>query len=101
MVVAAGIVLFLLVEKIVRYVEDNSGGANATNHSHHHYNNRNSKKLKDDSNGHNENQQQSLNENNGNILEASSKGAFPDGRSDDSLILEKQMQPESQLQKVR
>lgn len=97
--VLAGIVLFLLVEKIVRYVEDNSGGANATNHSHHHYNNRNSKKLKDDSDGQNENQQQSLNENNGNILEASSKGVFPDGRSDDSLIHEKQMQPEAQLRK--
>jgi len=42
---AAGIVLFLLVEKVVRYVEENSGEANSWTHGHHHHNH---KKLKDD-----------------------------------------------------
>ncbi|XP_038892402.1 IAA-alanine resistance protein 1 [Benincasa hispida] len=45
--VLAGIVLFLLVEKIVRYVEDNSEGGNGGSHGHHHHHK--NKKLKDDS----------------------------------------------------
>ncbi|KAF4353948.1 hypothetical protein F8388_011116 [Cannabis sativa] len=45
--ILAGIVLFLLVEKLVRYVEDNSGGANTWGHTHHHHHKK-SKKLKDD-----------------------------------------------------
>ncbi|KGN50777.1 IAA-alanine resistance protein 1 [Cucumis sativus] len=48
--VLAGIVLFLLVEKIVRYVEDNSEGGNDWSHSHHHHHK--NKKLKDDSDSH-------------------------------------------------
>ncbi|KAJ9152992.1 hypothetical protein P3X46_026489 [Hevea brasiliensis] len=44
--VLAGIVLFLLVEKLVRYVEDNSSGASAWSHGHHHHQ-KSSKKLKD------------------------------------------------------
>ncbi|XP_061367083.1 IAA-alanine resistance protein 1 isoform X2 [Gastrolobium bilobum] len=44
----AGIVLFLLVEKIVRYVEENSRGANSWSHGHHHHNHNSTKKLKDD-----------------------------------------------------
>lgn len=48
--VAAGIVIFLVVEKIVRYVEENSGGTNAWGHGHHHHHH--SKKLKDDNNSH-------------------------------------------------
>lgn len=46
--ILAGIVLFLLVEKIVRYVEENSGGANSWTHGHHHHNHHNKKKVKDD-----------------------------------------------------
>lgn len=46
--ILAGIVLFLLVEKLVRYVEGNSGGAHAQNHGHHHHHKNRTKKLKDD-----------------------------------------------------
>lgn len=48
--VLAGIVLFLLVEKLVRYVEDNSEGGNEWSHGHHHHHK--NKKLKDDSDSH-------------------------------------------------
>ncbi|KAG6764351.1 hypothetical protein POTOM_031817 [Populus tomentosa] len=60
--VLAGIVLFLLVEKVVRYVEDNSSGANAWNHGHHHHNHNSSKKLKDDSDAHDKTQSKSSKE---------------------------------------
>ena len=40
----AGIVVFLLVEKLVRYVEENSSGSNTWGHHHH----AGSKKLKDE-----------------------------------------------------
>lgn len=46
--VLAGIVLFLLVEKIVRYIEENSGEANSWGHGHHHHHHKSRKKLKDD-----------------------------------------------------
>lgn len=63
--VLAGIVLFLLVEKVVRYVEDNSTGANAWNHGHHHHNHNSSKKLKDDSDAHDKTQSKSSKEGDG------------------------------------
>ncbi|CAN7129500.1 unnamed protein product [Brassica rapa subsp. narinosa] len=44
--VLAGIVVFLLVEKLVRYVEENSSGSNTWGHHHHHH--AGSKKLKDE-----------------------------------------------------
>ncbi|KAH0919522.1 hypothetical protein HID58_027182 [Brassica napus] len=46
----AGIVVFLLVEKLVRYVEENSSGSSTWGHHHHHH--AGSKKLKDED-GHN------------------------------------------------
>lgn len=46
--VLAGIVLFLIVEKIVRYVEENLGESNSWGHGHHHLHLKSSKKLKDD-----------------------------------------------------
>ncbi|CAN6937748.1 unnamed protein product [Brassica oleracea] len=46
--VLAGIVVFLLVEKLVRYVEENSSGSNAWGHHHHHHHAGGSKKLKDE-----------------------------------------------------
>lgn len=47
LIVAAGIVLFLLVGELVRYVDENSGDADSWGDGHHHrYHN--SKKLKDD-----------------------------------------------------
>lgn len=63
--VLAGIVLFLLVEKVVRYVEDNSTGADAWNHGHHHHNHNSSKKLKDDSDAHDKTQSKSSKEGDG------------------------------------
>lgn len=36
--ILSGIVVFLLVEKVVRYVEDMSGGVNSWGHGHHHHN---------------------------------------------------------------
>lgn len=66
--VLAGIVIFLVVEKIVRYVEDNSGGTNAWGHGHHHHHH--SKKLKDDNNSHDD------------LLSESSRGK--DGRKPNS-----------------
>jgi zinc transporter 7 len=44
--VLAGIVVFLLVEKLVRYVEENSSGSNSWGHHHHHH--AGSRKLKDE-----------------------------------------------------
>ncbi|XWS34374.1 hypothetical protein CRYUN_Cryun21dG0033500 [Craigia yunnanensis] len=46
--ILAGIVLFLLVEKVVRYVEENSGGASGWSHGHHHHHHKSNKKLKND-----------------------------------------------------
>ncbi|CAH9106103.1 unnamed protein product [Cuscuta epithymum] len=46
--ILAGILLFLIVEKLVRYVEEWSGGANAWGHGHHHHHHKQSKKLKVD-----------------------------------------------------
>ncbi|KAL1223644.1 IAA-alanine resistance protein 1 [Cardamine amara subsp. amara] len=52
--VLAGIVVFLLVEKLVRYVEENSSGSNTWGHHHHHAG---SKKLKDEDDDNNLDQQ--------------------------------------------
>ncbi|TXG57000.1 hypothetical protein EZV62_018313 [Acer yangbiense] len=57
--VLAGIVLFLLVEKVVRYVEENSSEANSWGHGHHHHHHKSSKKLKDDNDVHAEKQPES------------------------------------------
>lgn len=46
LLVTAGIVVFLIVEKLVRYVEEYSGGVGLGHHHHHHH--KNSNKLKDD-----------------------------------------------------
>ncbi|KAL0446674.1 UNVERIFIED_CONTAM: IAA-alanine resistance protein 1 [Sesamum latifolium] len=48
--ILAGIVVFLIVEKIVRYVEEFSGGENAwgLGHHHHHHHHKHINKLKDD-----------------------------------------------------
>ncbi|KAI9168720.1 hypothetical protein LWI28_001046 [Acer negundo] len=57
--VLAGIVIFLLVEKVVRYVEENSSEANSWGHGHHHHHHKSSKKLKDDNDVHAEKQPES------------------------------------------
>ncbi|GFZ15744.1 ZIP metal ion transporter family [Actinidia rufa] len=96
--VLAGIVLFLLVEKTVRFVEDNSGGANEWGHSHHHHH-KNSKKLKHDSDDNDKIEQQSDNKKSGSISKMSSEEKVLDKGSDDCLIGEKQSQSEPLLQK--
>lgn len=40
--------LFLLVEKLVRYVEEKSRGTNVFNHGHHHHHHKSSKRLNDE-----------------------------------------------------
>ncbi|KAA3462739.1 IAA-alanine resistance protein 1 [Gossypium australe] len=42
----SGIVLFLIVEKLVRYVEENSGGASGWSHGHHHHHHKSNKNLR-------------------------------------------------------
>lgn len=54
--VAAGIVVFLIVEKLVRYVEEYSGGVGLGHHHHHHH--KHSNKLKDDDHVHENHQAQ-------------------------------------------
>lgn len=88
--ILAGIVIFLLVEKVVRYVEQFSGRANAWGHGHHHHHHKNGTKLEDDSDDGNTMQLQSLNEKNGNKAV---------GRAEDSVNGEKQTQYESTLRK--
>lgn len=53
--VLSGIVVFLIVEKIVRFIEEISGGENSWAHAyhhHHHHHHKTSKKLKDDDGTH-------------------------------------------------
>ncbi|KAK9051188.1 hypothetical protein SSX86_027814 [Deinandra increscens subsp. villosa] len=42
-----GIVVFLLVEKVVRYVEERSGGVNSWGHGHHHHHHKKNESLQD------------------------------------------------------
>ncbi|KAI4357409.1 hypothetical protein L6164_001359 [Bauhinia variegata] len=60
MSILARILLFLLVEKVVRYAEDTSGGANTWTHGHHHHHHNSNKKLKDDNDSHAGPQSESL-----------------------------------------
>ncbi|KAF7133466.1 hypothetical protein RHSIM_Rhsim09G0085400 [Rhododendron simsii] len=88
----AGIVLFLVVEKIVRYVEDNSRGASQWTHSHHHHHHHeSSNKLKDDDD---ENMRKPHIEKNGSTSEMSSEENLLDGVSDECVTGEKQSQSE-------
>lgn len=82
-VVAAGIVLFLLVEKIVRYVEEHSGGTNAWGHGHHHHHH--SKKLKDDNDSHDDLLSESSTGKDGRKPNVSSEGKEENSRSDSQL----------------
>lgn len=84
-VFAAGIVLFLIVEKIVRYVEDFSGGADEWSHGHHHHHHRHTHiiKLKDDDDANDNDQELSLKKS-GNLSEKTAGGSDVDGVSADS-----------------
>ncbi|RVW34599.1 IAA-alanine resistance protein 1 [Vitis vinifera] len=91
LVIAGGIVLFLLVEKLVRYVEGISGGANsAWSHGHHHHHRKNGKKMKDDNDACDNQQSESLSEKNQSTLTPESV---------DCLTGEKQTEHESLLRK--
>lgn len=89
--VAVGIVLFLLVEKVVRYVEDLSGkGAHAWGHGHHHHHHHKSgNQLKDDGPGCDDPNATLIKANNGNVSEMASDTNLLDGVSDDCLSDEK------------
>lgn len=84
---AAGIVVFLIVEKIVRFVEDFSGGEHSGTHGHHHHHHRNSKEKKDD-----------------NVDEKSSQKASKekvvDGAGDATSNAKQVAEPQSELRKV-
>lgn len=96
MVVAAGIVLFLLVEKMVRYVEEQSGGTNALGHGHHHHHH--SKKLKDDNDSHDDLTSESSTGKDGRKPNMSSEGKVESEVLNDSL--KENSHHDSQLRKV-
>ncbi|KAK7319172.1 hypothetical protein RJT34_03890 [Clitoria ternatea] len=93
--ILAGIVLFLLVEKVVRYVEENSAGANSWTHGHHHHSNNSKKKLKDDSRSNVKLQSQSSSAKEGRLLDERKD----DQVSHDSSKGDKPAQSESLLRK--
>ncbi|KAI3731663.1 hypothetical protein L1987_62852 [Smallanthus sonchifolius] len=45
--ILVGIVIFLLVEKVVRYVEERSGGVDSWGHHHHHHHHKKTESLQD------------------------------------------------------
>ncbi|KAI5385398.1 IAA-alanine resistance protein 1 [Lathyrus oleraceus] len=96
MSILAGIVLFLLVEKLVRYVEENSGGANSWGHGHHHHNHNSKKKLEDDNNSDVNNQSQSIKTKKERLVD---EGKEDNQVSHDSLKGDKLAQTESSLRK--
>lgn len=85
--VLAGLVAFLAVEKLVRYVEEVSGGAHSWGHSHSHHHHKSSKKLKDDSDMDSE------------VTKQPHDGKTSDGLSDDNLSGKQGGQPASNLRK--
>lgn len=91
--VLSGIVLFLLVEKVVRYVEEHSGnGSHDLGHGHHHH--KRHKKLKDEDEVHDAS--------NGNLTDSNSEGSkdtLLDGKSDGCLIDDKNNERETLLRK--
>ncbi|KAL3652882.1 hypothetical protein CASFOL_002563 [Castilleja foliolosa] len=79
--VLAGIVAFLIVEKLVRYVEEFSGGESPWGHHHHHHH-KHTNKLKDDDHEHENNQELSHDEKNEKISEKADKEKELDGPAD-------------------
>lgn len=86
------------MEKLVRYVEENSGGANSWGHGHHHHNHNSKKKLKDDNNFDVNNQSQSS--------DTKKKSLVDEGKEDnqvshDTLEGDKPAKSKSSLRKVK
>ncbi|KAK4373403.1 hypothetical protein RND71_008787 [Anisodus tanguticus] len=80
--ILAGIVLFLIVEKLVRYVEEFSGGVDEWSHGHHHRHTHITK-LKDDNDA-NGNLQELSQEKSGSLSDKTAGGSGVDGESADS-----------------
>lgn len=98
MILAAGIVLFLLVEKLVRYVEENSGRANSWTHGHHHHHHNSKEKLKDDNSSTANFQSESNNAKEERLIDERKED---DQVSLDSLKGDNPSQSETSLRKVR
>lgn len=81
--ILAGIVLFLIVEKLVRYVEEFSGGVNERSHGHHHHHHMHYTKLKDDNDA-DDNLRELSQEKDGSSSEKVAGGSRVDGVSTDS-----------------
>ncbi|KAG8382647.1 hypothetical protein BUALT_Bualt05G0099100 [Buddleja alternifolia] len=72
--ILAGIVVFLIVEKLVRYVEDYSQGVNSWSLGHHHHHHHKTiNKLKDDNDAHEIHQELSHDEKDGRLSEKTSE----------------------------
>ncbi|XP_039044720.1 IAA-alanine resistance protein 1-like isoform X2 [Hibiscus syriacus] len=69
--VLAGIVLFLLVEKLVRYVEENSGGTSGWSHGPRHLHHKSNKKLKNAAAAHDNSSQPDISDDSSNVDNAS------------------------------
>ncbi|KAK6146652.1 hypothetical protein DH2020_020521 [Rehmannia glutinosa] len=81
--ILAGIVVFLIVEKLVRYVEEFSGGENAWGLGHHHHHHhKHTDKLKDDDHTHENHQRLAHDEKDGRLSEKTSKEKELDGPAD-------------------
>ncbi|KAF9603243.1 hypothetical protein IFM89_034576 [Coptis chinensis] len=94
----SGIVLFLLVEKVVRYVEDYSGNVeNAWGHSHHHHSRKKNDDVKDACDDTNS---ESLDGKDENESEISSKEDVLGGVSDGSLTDQNNSKNESLRKRV-
>ncbi|XXG51280.1 hypothetical protein AAC387_Pa02g5090 [Persea americana] len=101
--VLSGIVLFIQVEKVVRFVDDLSGkGEHAWGHGHHHHrhNHSSSKKLKDDSGSGDDSNAPLIETKNGSVSEMASDMNQLGGISDEYLNDEKHSQHQTLLRKL-
>lgn len=73
LLVTAGIIVFLIVEKVVRYVEDFSGGENDWSLGHHHHHHHKHTNKKDDDHVHENHQGLSYDEKSGRLSKNTSE----------------------------
>ncbi|KAH6830967.1 ZIP metal ion transporter family [Perilla frutescens var. hirtella] len=86
--ILAGIVVFLIVEKLVRYIEEFSGGVNDWSHGHHHHH-KHSNKLKDDDHVHENHQAESHDEKSSEGKELDTADKAPSGKTSEKDSLRK------------
>ncbi|XP_027097420.1 IAA-alanine resistance protein 1-like [Coffea arabica] len=96
--ILAGIILFLLVEKLVRYVEDSSGAGNVWGHSHHHHH-KQTTKLKTENDASEDLQGFSEDEKHGTSTEKPSEEKALDGSSSNNLAGEEKQIEHTVLRK--